>query len=189
MDAYNVESIMEAMMNDPAAAQAATEMMAAQAEIYEMLSAILLPALAIGLLLGLITLIATWKIFKKAGTGGWKALIPFYCDYSLIKISWKKKYFWWMMALAFASGIVGGLALNFPEYTALIWVIEWALFIPAIVIALKSEFKLAKAFGKGGGFAVGMILLPWIFYPILGFGKAKFRRRKRRRKIAPAEEA
>jgi len=184
----NLDFIMQAMMNDPEAAQAAAEMMAAQAEIYEILWSILLPVIGVGLLLGLITLIATWKIFKKAGTGGWKALIPIYNEYSLIKISWKKKYFWWMIVLSFASGIVGGLMPTFSEYAEILMVIEWLLCIPAIVIALKAEFKLAKAFGKGGGFAVGMILLPWIFYPILGFGKAKFRRRKRRRKVAPVEE-
>ncbi|MBZ0199154.1 MAG: DUF5684 domain-containing protein, partial [Ignavibacteriaceae bacterium] len=33
---------------------------------------------------------------------------------------------------------------------------------------------LAKVFGKGGGFAAGLIFLPMIFYPILGFGDAEY---------------
>ena len=33
---------------------------------------------------------------------------------------------------------------------------------------------VAKRFGKGGGFAVGLILLPFIFFPILGFGSAQY---------------
>lgn len=191
MHAYSdLEYIMESMMNDPEAAQAATEMMAMQAEIYEVLGVVLLAAVGIGLVLGLLMIIATWKILKKSGNKGWKALIPVYSDYMLIKISWKKKYFWWMLALAFLSGAVGGAAPYFADCAMLLFIVELALFVPVMVIGIKAEVKLAKAFGKGGGFAVGMILLPWLFYPILGFGKAKFRRRKkRRRKALPASEA
>ena len=34
--------------------------------------------------------------------------------------------------------------------------------------------KLAKAFGKGGGFAVGLIFLSIIFYCILAFGPSTY---------------
>ena len=34
--------------------------------------------------------------------------------------------------------------------------------------------EISKAFGKTGGFAVGLILLPIVFWPILGFGKSKY---------------
>jgi hypothetical protein len=33
---------------------------------------------------------------------------------------------------------------------------------------------LAAKFGKGVGFAIGLIFLPFIFYPILGFGDAQY---------------
>jgi len=33
--------------------------------------------------------------------------------------------------------------------------------------------NLSLKFGKGVGFTIGMILLPFIFIPILGFGDAK----------------
>lgn len=142
------------------------------------------------LLLGLLVIAATWRILKKSGNKGWKALIPVYADYMLIKISWKKKYFWWLIVLAFLSGAMSGVAPYLPEYAQILVIVDWILWIPILVISIKAEVRLAKAFGKGGGFAVGMILLPWIFYPILGFGKAKYRRRKRRRKKAlPAPEA
>ena len=54
--------------------------------------------------------------------------------------------------------------------------------------------KLAKAFGKSGGFAVGLIFLPYVFYPILAFdgsvyqgvpGKAGEGRRVQREGYAP----
>jgi Ca2+/Na+ antiporter len=36
-------------------------------------------------------------------------------------------------------------------------------------------FKLAANFGKGTGFAVGLLLLPFIFLPMLAFGDAQYR--------------
>jgi len=34
--------------------------------------------------------------------------------------------------------------------------------------------KMAKAFGKGTGFVLGMLFLPLIFYPILAFYKSEY---------------
>ena len=45
-----------------------------------------------------------------------------------------------------------------------------ALFIVSIVM----NIKLAKAFGKEEVFAIGLILLPVIFIPILAFDQSKF---------------
>ena len=49
-------------------------------------------------------------------------------------------------------------------------------FIPivSIVFAIMAMVALAANFGKGGGFAVGMILLPFIFMPILSFVDAVY---------------
>lgn len=189
METYpDMNTVMEAIMNDPEAAAAATEMMALQAEYGELLSKVFLGVLGAALIVGLLMLIATWRIFKKAGTGGWKALIPVYNSYSLIKISWKTRYFWILLALSIVSVTLGEVMLYFPDYELYFLVANLVCAIAALIISVKAEIKLAKAFGKGVGFAVGMIFLPFIFYPILGFGKAKFRRRKKRRKQLPAPE-
>ncbi|WOC39425.1 DUF5684 domain-containing protein [Polaribacter sp. HL-MS24] len=34
---------------------------------------------------------------------------------------------------------------------------------------------LSKSFGKEEGFTIGLIVLPIIFYPILGFGSAEYK--------------
>jgi hypothetical protein len=49
-------------------------------------------------------------------------------------------------------------------------------FIPVvnIVIAIIATVGLAKNFGKGTGFAVGLILLGFIFLPILAWGDAQY---------------
>lgn len=95
------------------------------------------------LIVGILTLIAFWKILEKAGVPGWAALIPFYNTYMLFKITWGNG---WKFLLTLIP-------------------------IAGIVFSIITTVKLAKAFGKGGGFAVGLILLGVVFYCILGFGK------------------
>jgi len=85
-----------------------------------------------------------WKIFSKAGQPGWAAIIPIYNW-----IVWCK--------------IVGR-----PAW----WVLLLLICFPIFYIILSID--LAKSFGKGGGFAVGLILLSVIFFPILGFGSATY---------------
>ena len=87
-----------------------------------------------------------WKIFVKAGKPGWAAIIPIYNIIILLQIV--QKPVWWIILL----------------------------FIPLvnIIIAIILYVALAKAFGKGVGFAIGLLLLSIIFLPILGFGSAKF---------------
>lgn len=87
-----------------------------------------------------------WKIYAKAGQPGWACIIPIYAQIVLLKIVGKPV--WWivLMLIPFVSFIVGII-----------------LFI-----------DLAKAFGKGGGFAAGLILLPFIFVPMLAFGDAQY---------------
>lgn len=95
---------------------------------------------------GLLVLAAYWMIFTKAGEAGWKCLIPFCNVYTAVKI---------------ADG-------NGWKFLLLL--------IPVVdvVYAVMLTCRLAKAFGKSGGFAAGLIFLPEIFYPILGFGAAAY---------------
>ena len=94
----------------------------------------------------LLMLVSSWKIFTKAGQPGWAVLVPFYNAYVMLKIAGKPG--WWLILL----------------------------FIPIvnIVVSIMVVLALAAKFGKGGAFAVGMIFLPFIFYPILGLGSAEY---------------
>jgi hypothetical protein len=103
----------------------------------------------IGLLyLALIVLVIAgfWKVFVKAGHPGWAAIVPIYNIYILLKIAGKPG--WWLLLF----------------------------FIPVVslVVMILVSLEVAKAFGKGGGFGVGLALLGFVFYPILGFGDAKY---------------
>jgi hypothetical protein len=54
------------------------------------------------------------------------------------------------------------------------WVILLYIPIVNIVVLIILSIDLAKAFGKGTGFGIGLWLLHFIFYPILGFGSARY---------------
>ena len=100
----------------------------------------------IALAAGILMIIAQWRIFSKAGEPGWASLIPIYNLYVLYKITW-------------GSGI-RFLLLLIPLYN--------------IILAIQTNIRLARAFGKDDGFAVGLIFLPSIFMLILGFGGAQY---------------
>jgi ABC-type phosphate transport system permease subunit len=91
-------------------------------------------------------LVAYWKIFEKAGQPGWAALIPIYNIYILTKIIGKPGYWTLLMLIPFVS----------------------------VVFAIWGTNLLSKSFGKDEGFTVGLILLGFVFIPILGFGASKY---------------
>src|SRR6478672_1844718 len=101
-------------------------------------------ATIIGLLIALVLVVAMWKVFTKAGQPGWAAIIPIYNLFIWCKI------------------------VGIPAWLVLLWLICFPIFYIILCI------DLAKSFGKGVGFAVGLILLSIIFFPILGFGSATY---------------
>jgi len=113
------------------------------------------------LLVFLIVMIAAmWKVFKKAGKPGWAAIVPIYNLVVLIQVA---KAPMWYLAI-----MLGGMILGW------IPVIGWMISIASFVLSIILNIKLAKQFGKGAGFGVGLTFLSIIFIPILGFGKAQY---------------
>lgn len=94
----------------------------------------------------LFMLIAMWKVFTKAGQPGWAILIPFYNLYVLCKIAGRPG--WWLI----------------------LCLIPFVNFIIFIIL----DIDIAKNFGKSAAFGIGLLLLPIIFFPILGFGSARY---------------
>jgi hypothetical protein len=104
----------------------------------------------IGLALLVFMIVAMWKVFEKAGRPGWAAIIPIYNGVVLLKIVGMSP---WFILLAFI-----------PFFGSLIF----------FIVSIFMNIRLARAFGKSNGFAVGLIFLSVVFIPILAFGKAKF---------------
>jgi len=91
-------------------------------------------------------IVSNWLVFTKAGRPGWAAIIPIYNTYILLKVAGKPG--WWLIGL----------------FVPLVDLIIWILIYDG----------LAKNFGHGVGFTVGLIFLPFIFLPILAFGRAEY---------------
>ena len=89
---------------------------------------------------------ALWQVFVKAGEAGWKAIIPIWNTLIILKII--GRHWWWI--ILFIIPIVN--------------IIAW------IIVA----YDLARSFRKGAGFTVGLVLLSFVFIPILGFGSAEY---------------
>lgn len=103
-------------------------------------------------------IITKWIIFKKAGKPGWAAIIPIYNTYTLCNFVGVNP--WWIL-IVFLSPIL----CIIPILGAL------AEFAIVIYFQILLNVSLARAFNKEDAFAVGLILLPIVFYPILAFGK------------------
>jgi hypothetical protein len=99
------------------------------------------------LAIAVIGIIAGWKIFTKAGQPGWAVLIPIYNAIVLMRVIGRP---WW-------------------------WIFGFIVPILNIVVGIVVSLDLAKSFGRGTGFGIGLWLLPFIFGLILGFGSDTYR--------------
>lgn len=106
--------------------------------------------------------VAYWQIFEKAGEPGWKAIIPFYNTYTQYKFTWDTNFYWFVL---FGS-IIGGLLNSFD---GMISALGSIILLGISVVNIIALNKLAKAFGHGTGFTVGLVFLTPIFKLILGF--------------------
>lgn len=61
------------------------------------------------------------------------------------------------------------------------WIVLLLIPFVNIVISILLNLALAERFGKDGLYAVGLIFLPFIFLPMLGFGSSTYQ-------PAPAEQ-
>lgn len=87
-----------------------------------------------------------WKMFEKAGKPGWAIIVPIYNIIVMLEIAGKP--IWWIILLIIP--------------------------IVNIIVLIMVYHNISKAFGKDVGFTIGLILLSFIFIPILGFGDAKY---------------
>lgn len=97
--------------------------------------------IVVELLIAVVIIVSLWRVFEKAGQPGWAAIVPIYNGYVLCEIAGKPGW----------------------------WVVLFFVPIANIVVAILVGLGIAEEFGRGVGFAIGLILLPFIFYPILAF--------------------
>jgi hypothetical protein len=94
----------------------------------------------------LVISVSIWKVFAKAGKPGWAAIVPVYNTIVLLQIV--RRPLWWF----------------------LLFVIPFVNIVVGIVV----YYDLVKAFGRGVGTLLLILLLPIIGLPMLAFGDAKY---------------
>jgi hypothetical protein len=90
--------------------------------------------------------VSLWKVFTKAGQPGWAAIIPIFNLYIMCKVAGRPG--WWVLLM----------------------------FIPIInfIVGIILSVDIARSFGRGLGFGIGLAFLGIIFYPILAFGSSEY---------------
>jgi hypothetical protein len=104
-----------------------------------------IPAILV-IALVVVSMVGMWKVFDKAGKPGWASIVPIYNLYILMEIA-EKPMMWFILAL-----------------------------IPCvnIYIMIMVALEVAKKFGKDQMYGIGLALLPFVFYPMLGFSSAQY---------------
>jgi hypothetical protein len=94
----------------------------------------------------LLVIVSLWITVSKAGRPGVSVIIPIWNMIELVRIA--SKPLWWVILL----------------------------FIPIVnvVIYIMVLNGISKGFGQSTGFTVGLFFLPFVFFPILAFGKATY---------------
>jgi hypothetical protein len=113
---------------------------------YSILYSMRILLIKVAVLFMLLYIESSWLIYKKAGKQGWAAFVPIYNTIILLEI------------------------VNKP----IIWFFYMMIPVVNIIYVIKLNVELAKKFGKDESFAVGLLLIPFVFYPILGFGEEKY---------------
>jgi Family of unknown function (DUF5684) len=109
-------------------------------------AAALIPVLLI-LIITLVAIAGAWKTFTKAGKPGWACIVPIYNVIVACQIAGRP--LWWAIVI---------------------------LIVPCLdaVFGIIVSIDIAKSFGRGAGFGIGLALLPIFFYPMLGFGDSQY---------------
>jgi uncharacterized membrane protein YhaH (DUF805 family) len=102
-----------------------------------------------------LTLAGYWRMLSKAGRPGWAVIVPIYGAVQLLQLSGRSG--WWVLAMMVPF-------LN-------------------LFTAIRLAFELARVFGRGIGFGFGLLFLPFIFAPVLGFGDAEYVGRRTRDEV------
>jgi hypothetical protein len=94
------------------------------------------------------TILGMWKVFEKAGEPGWAAIVPVYNYMVLAKIGGRDQ--------------IHGLLVLLP--------------IVGIIFAILILMDVMKCFGKDVAYAIGVLFLPFVFWPMLGYSDAQYQR-------------
>jgi len=103
--------------------------------------------IVVNIAIAVVMIVSMWKVFEKAGEPGWASIVPIYNLFVMLRIA------------------------GLPAWWFILCFIPCVFFVPLIMLPIK----MAEKFGKDIAFGIILLLLPYVGYPILAFGDAKYR--------------
>jgi len=94
-------------------------------------------------------LLGWWGVFRKAGRPGWTAVVPIYNVYVLVIHVAQLSLLWFLLCLVPLVQIIAVILVN---------------------------IEVAKRFGRSEAYGLGLTVIGFVFYPILGLGPARYRK-------------
>ncbi|MEX0992247.1 MAG: DUF5684 domain-containing protein [Actinomycetota bacterium] len=132
-----------------------------------------------------------WGILSKAGRPGWRSLIPVYQWGEVAAVAGKPAWWGWVIGLSqllpsilmififnsmfswLSTQEPGTIPVGMPpgfQWFTIVWIVGLAGFVFTILVAIA----VARAFGQRDAWAAGLVLLPIVFYPIIGLGSSVY---------------
>lgn len=135
-------------------------------------------AMVIGFIIAVILVVTNWRIYTKAGQPGWASIVPIYNLFVMMDII-RKPRSWAVIILLL--GVAGSIltamqpaAGSDKDPNLIISLVQIGVSLVSIYFSVRLLRELARVFGHGVGFTLGLLFLPFIFYPVLAFGGSQY---------------
>ncbi len=130
----------------------------------------------ISALLWIFLKICQWIVFQKAGQSGWKALIPIYDTFVMLRIIQRPQWWGYLIIIMSAIQIIITMLTNEnSSESGTLSLLSNVATIVSFIYSVRITNGLSRSFGRGLGFTLGLLFFPYIFYPILAFGSSTYR--------------
>lgn len=130
------------------------------------------------ILLFLLVVIGMAGVFKKVGEPWWGAVIPVYNIFLLVKVSKTSVWWFWASLLPLVVVSMWGVTMftgaSFELVSYLMPLVILLGIVAIVVVGFIVPSRISKLFDHGIGMTLGLIFLPFVFYPILGFNKSQY---------------
>jgi hypothetical protein len=112
-----------------------------------------------------------WELFLKADRPGWAAAIPFVNAWVMIQVTDNEPWLFLLLLLSpvtFAAMQVTGAGW--------LWYLLVVVVPPNVAAYAKLLIDLSASFGRGVGAGLGLVVLPFVFFPLLGYGDTQYQK-------------
>lgn len=138
-----------------------------------------LAVILISLAVGILGIVAKYKLYEKAGEPGWSAIIPIYNYMQMMKIAlgnYKLAFVYLGISVAYIvtamiSGFMSAMSDELSSMYIISTVFMMLLILPLYAISAYSSFMFGKAYGKSDVWNICMIFFSPIMIIIMGLDK------------------